>query len=78
MLGQIKDLINRKPPVGYFTQVYSALNMATTSTSTSVTWDIPDGVKTNFFTLIDIAIGSIIGWFAVVQLYHRGKDMHLW
>lgn len=65
------DVINTKPPIGYFTIAKNALLGLDASSTPAVTVTIPTGIKDNIFHPLDVGISSIFWFFVLLQFYKR-------
>lgn len=71
------ELIQRKPPVGYFTTVKSSIeNLSSTSTS-AFTITIPNHLNQYFFNPMDLGIAGILWIYFLFMFYKRLKHIQL-
>lgn len=76
----IKELIQTKPPFGYFIMLKDLMQNATTTgtATTSVSSiTIPTYLQTYIFTPIKIGLASLIGFIGLVFLFRRLKHIQL-
>lgn len=78
MYDTFLTLVQKKPPIGYFVLIKSAMsNINASSTGAIVGWSIPAGILATFFAPVEGAITGILGFFILVQFYKRFKDVDL-
>jgi len=78
-LQGLGDLMLRKPPAGYFTQIKNALLTASSTASSTIGAFsvIPTGVLNNLFTPLKTAVASILWFFFLVHFFHRLRNIEL-
>lgn len=72
---KLLDLVQSKPPVGYFTLVKSNINNLSATSTKAFNVVIPSSLKTYIFSPFDIGIGAILWFFFIMNFYKRLKHI---
>jgi hypothetical protein len=71
------ELIQRKPPVGYFTIVKSSISGLSSTSTSAFSITIPNSLKEYFFNPMDAGIAGILWIYFLFMFYKRLKHIQL-
>jgi hypothetical protein len=69
------DLVEQKPPVGYFTVVVASISGVSASSTPAFSLTIPAHLKQYIFDPFDIGIGAILWFYFLIHFYRRLKHI---
>lgn len=73
--NKLIDVIQSKPPVGYFTMVKSNISGLSATSTKAFNLIIPASIKNNIFNPFDIGVAGILWLFFIFNFYKRLKHI---